>query len=75
MNKFIVLIVILDFQLMNVKFVNKIVFLKKINLFKLLNVIDNIFLKKVNVNNVNIQYIYKDKIKIIIFNVKIVKLI
>lgn len=57
MNKFIVLIVILDFQLMNVNFVNKIVFLKMINLFKHLNVIDNIFFKKVNVNNVNIQFI------------------
>lgn len=75
MNKFIVIIVILDFSLMNVKFVSKIVFLKEMNLFKLSNVIDNIFLKKVNVNNVDMQYIYKIKIKIIIFNVKIVKLI
>lgn len=75
MNKFIVIIVILDFSLMNVKFVSKIVFLKETNLFKLSNVIDNIFLKKVNVNNVDMQYIYKIKIKIIIFNVKIVKLI
>lgn len=75
MNKFIVIIVILDFSLMNVKFVSKIVFLKEMNLFKHLNVIDNIFLKKVNVNNVDMQYIYKIKIKIIIFNVKIVELI
>ena len=75
MIKFIVLIVILDFLLMNAKFVSKIVFLKEMNLFKLLNVINNIFLKKVNVNNVNIQYIYKIKIKITLFNVKIVELI